>query len=104
MPTDGVRGVWGRRQLILCRELAKLSRRRCQVSNLPSVVDHPRDESRPAALVRGAEPASAVPVKELVEPEIVLPVRIKVKQVAAAVDAPALVVVSREQVLQPVLD
>src|SRR5687767_11043943 len=70
----------------------------------PRVVNHAGNEPRPATLVRGAQAAARVAVKELVEPEVVLPVLIIVEQVVAAVAAPAPIRVARKHVLQAVLD
>lgn len=67
-------------------------------------MNHPSNEPGPPTLVRGAQSPTIIAVKELVEPEIVLPVLVKVQQVATPVDATATIISASEQVLQPMLD
>lgn len=73
--------------------------RRC----LPGVVDNLGDETGPAALVGSSETTTGIAVEELVEPEVVLPVLVEVKQVGLCVDGAAALVVAGEEVLHSVL-
>lgn len=62
------------------------------VQNIPSIVDHASNESGPSTLVSGSQAASIVTIKELMEPEVILPVLIKVQAVVTTVDATSSVV------------
>lgn len=71
---------------------------------LPSVVDHASHQTGPTTLVGSTESTATVAVEELVEPKIVLPVRVEVQKVVSGVDATTTLVVTRHQVLQTMLD
>ncbi|KAG9796365.1 Six-hairpin glycosidase, partial [Aureobasidium melanogenum] len=61
-------------------------------------------EAGPAALVRRTQAPSSVTVEELKEPQVVLPVRVKVQGIIAGVDSAATILVSSHQMLQAMLD
>lgn len=61
------------------------------------------DETSPTALVGSSETAAGIAVKEFVEPEVVLPVLIKVEQIGVRVDGTAALVIAGEEMLHPVL-
>lgn len=71
---------------------------------LPSVMDHASNQPGPSTLMGGTKTSSSVAIKELMVPEVVLPMLIKVKAVVASIYATSAIILSGKQVLQPVLD
>lgn len=63
-----------------------------------------RDQTRPAALMASSQAPACVAIEELVEPKVVLPMRIEIEQVITGIDAPPAILVPGHQMLQPVLD
>jgi len=66
-------------------------------------MDDLRNETSPAALVGSTETATGIAVEELVEPEVVFPVLVKVKEIGTPIDGTTALVVAGKEMLHPVL-
>lgn len=62
------------------------------------------NQACPATLVRGTETTAGITVEELVEPEVILPVLVKVEQVRLGIDGATALVVAGKEMLHPVLE
>lgn len=71
--------------------------------DLPSVVNDLCNQTSPAALVGGTQAAAGIAVEELVEPEVILPVLVKVEEVRLGIDGAAALVVAGKEMLHSVL-
>lgn len=67
-------------------------------------MDHLGNQSSPAALVRSTETTTSVSIKELMEPQVILPMLVKVKEIRSGISSPTPFIVSGKQMLQPVLN
>lgn len=76
-----------------------LAKRKCS----PSVLDDLGDKTSPAALVGSTKTAAGIAVKELVEPEVVLPMLVKVEEIGVRIDGTTAFVVAGEEMLHAVL-
>src|SRR6185436_6739218 len=83
-----------------CRLPLRLARHRRDPS-LPAALYERGDEGRPAGLVAGAEPGSAVAVEVLVEWNAVAPVRVVLELLGCAEHRTAAIFIAQEDPLQP---
>ena len=68
------------------------------------IVDHLGHQTGPTTLMAGTETSAAVAVEELVKPQVVLPVRVKVEHVVAVVDGTSSVIATSHKMLKTVLN
>lgn len=66
---------------------------------LPGIMYHFSDQTGPTALMGGTKSAARISIEELVEPQVVFPMRVEVQPVVAVVDSSPAVVASSEHML-----
>lgn len=71
---------------------------------IPSIMDHPGDQSSPTTLVGSAEATTAVSVEEFVEPHVVFPILIEIKTIVPSIDATSPIIRSGKEMLKTMLD